>query len=133
MNTARTAPRIVRTDREPALVAHRVVWQVADGGATVHERLVRNLTNLLDELETEGVQVEVVAHGAGLPLVLANGRTAGAVADLCGRGVVFLACENTLRRQGLGVDDLTDGVETVPSGIAEVVRRQSAGWGYLRA
>ncbi|MFP5372751.1 MAG: DsrE family protein [Actinomycetes bacterium] len=127
------APRILGEEPGSAPVAHRVVWQVADGGVTVHERLLRNLTNLLDELQTEGVQVEVVTHGAGLDLLLANGRAVDTLGDLGERGVVFLACENTMRRKHLASSDLVPGVQIVPSGVAEVVRRQSAGWGYLRA
>lgn len=133
MTGARPASRTTGSEPPAAVVAHRVVFQVADGGVTVHERLLRNLTNLLDDLQGEGVEVEVIAHGPGLALLLARGRAVDTLAGLQQRAVVFSACENTLRRQHLTVADLVDGVRTVPSGIAAVVRRQSEGWSYLRA
>lgn len=131
MTRTQTAPRVVAS--RSASVAHRVVWQVADGGAATQERLLRNLTNLIDELGVEGLQVEIVAHGAGLDLLLAQGRAVDTLRGLGERGVVFLACENTMRRRHLASSDLIPGAQAVPSGIAEVVRRQSDGWSYLRA
>ena len=47
-------------------------------------------------------------------------------------GVVFAACENTMRRQNVGKADLLPFVTTVDSGVAEIVRKQEAGWSYLR-
>ena len=55
MTGAGTAPGTGATPRDPGQVAHRIVWQVVDGGADLHERLLRNFSNVLDELEAEGV------------------------------------------------------------------------------
>ena len=44
----------------------------------------------------------------------------------------FAACENTLREKGIPKESLLPGVATVPSGAAEVVRRQQDGFGYFR-
>lgn len=120
-------------DPVPVSVSHHVVWQVVDDGPVMHERLLRQVANLLADLGAEGVEVEVVAHGAGLDLLLPGGAAARLVRDLQGRGVAFLACENTLRSRELEVGDLLADVRAVPSGVAAIVRRQSQGWSYLRA
>ena len=112
---------------------YQVVWQVVDGEPAMHQRLVRHVANLLADLVAEGVEVEVVAHGAGLDLLLPDRDTADAVRNLQEHGVAFLACENTLRSRALVVGDLLAGVGTVPSGVGALVRRQSQGWSYLRA
>jgi intracellular sulfur oxidation DsrE/DsrF family protein len=114
-------------------VLHHVVWQVVDDGPVMHERLLRQVANLLADLGAEGVEVEVVAHGAGLDLLLPGGPAAELVRDLQCRGVAFLACENTLRSRELEVGDLLADVGAVPSGVGAIVRRQSQGWSYLRA
>ena len=120
-------------DHVPVSVLHHVVWQVVDDGPAIHERLLRQVANLLADLAGEGVDVEVVAHGAGLDLLLPGGPNAELVRDLQGRGAAFLACENTLRSRELEVRDLLADVRAVPSGVAAIVRRQSQGWSYLRA
>ena len=112
---------------------HQAVWQVVDGEPAMHQRLVRHVANLLADLGADGVAVEVVAHGAGLDLLLPDRDTADAVRGLQERGVAFLACENTLRSRDLEIGDLLADVGTVPSGVGAIVRRQSQGWSYLRA
>ncbi len=111
----------------------RVVWQVVDGGVDLHERLLRQVSNLLADLQPAGVEIEVVAHGAGLDLLLTPGRVADLVRELQEGGVVFVACDNTLRSRGLTLLDLVEGVRAAPSGVGHLVRRQQAGWSYLRA
>jgi len=49
------------------------------------------------------------------------------------KGVVFAACENTMKRRGVSKEALVSFAHTVDSGVAEVVRKQEAGWSYVRA
>ena len=37
-----------------------------------------------------------------------------------------------MRSQNLTSTDLIDGVHIVPAGVAELVRKQRAGWAYLK-
>lgn len=54
------------------------------------------------------------------------------VERLIKEGVKFEACENTLRDKSTPKENLISGVTTVPSGAAEVVRRQPDGFGYFK-
>jgi uncharacterized protein len=45
--------------------------------------------------------------------------------------VIFAGCENTMQREKLEKKDLIEQATTVDSGVAEVVRKQTAGWAYL--
>ncbi len=48
-------------------------------------------------------------------------------------GVRIFACENTLTSFNLNRDNLALGIETVPSGVAELGRLQvNEGWGYIK-
>ncbi|WP_207204831.1 DsrE family protein [Neobittarella massiliensis] len=48
------------------------------------------------------------------------------------RGVVFTACQNALRANGISTQALPGFVHTVPAGIAELVDRQEEGWAYVK-
>jgi intracellular sulfur oxidation DsrE/DsrF family protein len=49
-----------------------------------------------------------------------------------GKGVVFEACENTMKKKSLSKEDLLPGTKTVPSGAVEIIRKQSAGYSYFK-
>jgi intracellular sulfur oxidation DsrE/DsrF family protein len=93
---------------------------------------LKNVANILKE--APDAQVEVVCHGAGIGL-LEKARTdhAEAVEALIKKGVKFAACENTMRQKSIRKEDLLPGVETVPSGAVEVIRKQQAeGYAYFK-
>lgn len=108
-----------------------VVVHLDEDGEAKHQALLRNLGNVLDDLGA-GTEVELVAHGAGIGLCLADSPQAEGLQALIARGVVVVACENTLRHQGIDPERLAAGVVTVPAGIGEVVRKQYQGWAYVR-
>jgi intracellular sulfur oxidation DsrE/DsrF family protein len=62
-----------------------------------------------------------------------NALAAKRIGSLTGKRVVFTACENTLKRKSIPREDLLPGVGAVDSGVAEVVRRQEAGWAYIKS
>lgn len=108
-----------------------VVVHLDEGDDMKHEAVVRNVKNLLDDFDG-ALEVELVTHGAGVGLCLPESRVANEVQELIARGVTVTACENTLRGRGLDRSTLAEGVITVPAGIGELVRKQQAGWAYVR-
>ena len=80
----------------------------------------------------KGAQVEVVCHGGGIGLVETAREHADLIAQLQQQGVNFVACENTMRTKSIEPEDLLPGVETVPSGAVEVLRKQHAGYAYFK-
>jgi intracellular sulfur oxidation DsrE/DsrF family protein len=112
---------------------YRVVFQVTADSPEQWNGLLGNIENLRRALGDQLREVEVVAHGPGLGLVLrTNSAYADRMAALSNQGVRFLACENTLARRKLAKADLLPFVGTVDSGVAQVVRRQRQGWQYIR-
>ncbi len=98
-----------------------------------HGQGLRNIKNILREVGDQGILIEVVCHSSGIGL-LEKDRTeyTEEVSTLLGRGVQFVACENTMRKKDLQLEDLIPGVETVPSGAVEIIRRQHSGYAYFR-
>lgn len=88
--------------------------------------------NLLEDDSVEIDDVAVVAQAGGVGALLADGGSVDAVESLLEADVAVRACGNTLQNEGREESDLVDGVETVPSGVGEVVRLQDDGYAYVR-
>ena len=93
---------------------------------------LKNISNILKE--TKGPSdIEVVCHGAGINLLVKDKSSHGEeVTRLMKDKVRFAACENTMKEKGIAKEQLLPGVETVPSGAFEVIKKQQEGFGYFR-
>lgn len=112
---------------------HRIVFELTSAEPDTWNALLNNVENVRRALGEERTEVEVVVHGKGLGFVKPGKQELGErMKQLAKAGVVFSACENTMRRQNVVRADLLPFVTTVDSGVAEIVRKQEAGWSYLR-
>jgi intracellular sulfur oxidation DsrE/DsrF family protein len=111
---------------------HKVVIQLNTSDTLVWHGALKNISNLQTALGTS-TQIEVVAHGAGIS-ILVDGKTTqkAKIAELAASGVLFKACENTIRERKIDRTTILPQAGTVPSGVAEVVLKQEAGWAYLK-
>lgn len=112
--------------------SHKVVVQLNTSDTLVWHGALKNISNLQAALGP-GTQVELVAHGAGIS-ILVDGKTTqkAKIAELAAAGVLFKACENTIRERKIDRATILLQAGTVPSGVAEVVLKQEAGWAYLK-
>jgi hypothetical protein len=112
---------------------HRAVFHVNVDQEERWKEILSNVENVQKAFGADKVEIEVVAHGAGIGLVLAkNAELRERIEKIEKTGPVFAACNNTIRRQELSASDLTPGVKVVDSGIAEVIRKQEEGWSYVK-
>jgi uncharacterized protein len=119
-------------DKENAKV-HRAVIEVTAEAAPQWEAVLNNVENLQKAFAPERIEIEIVAHGKGLAMLQkTNAAQSERMARIAAAGVKFAACENTMRRMKVQKSDLLEFVTTVDSGVAEVVRKQEAGWAYLK-
>lgn len=120
-------------DERPKAAEHRVVFELTSDDAEAWKSVLNNIENVRKALGP--TSIELVAHGKGLALLTVS-SSAGVYDRLkqsAEAGVVFAACENTMKRQNLKKEDLVPFATTVDSGVAELVRRQEEGWSYLRS
>lgn len=111
---------------------HRVVFELTSNHPEAWTAVLNNVENLRRAFGPDATKVEVVAHGNGLGFLRRmNTILQGRMQKLADAGAVFAACENTMRRQHVTKADLLPFVTTVDSGVAEVVRKQEAGWAYV--
>ena len=102
-------------------------------GAEQWNGALRNVENAQKSLGAASTHIEVVTHGKGVGLLLAttaatNPEVWRTVESLHARGVVFAVCGNTLAKMRIAKDQLVPLAATVDSGIAEVIRKQAAGF-----
>ncbi len=116
---------------EPGM--HRVVIEMSGDGPERWEGVLNNVDNLQKAFGADRTKIEVVAHGRGLGLLL--GTNEALKARMQGEhdaGVVFAACQNSMRKFNVTKEQLLPFATTVDSGVAEVVRKQEEGWSYLK-
>lgn len=113
--------------------SHRIVFALSSGDESDWKLTLNNVRNLISGLAPDVVDVEVVAFGPGIAFLKSDVSEAADITGLEHKHVRFVACETAMHGAGLSRADLDPGVETVPSGIAEVVRRQEEGWTYIKA
>jgi len=118
---------------EKAAGPHRVLFEVTMEGNEEWTAVLNNVENLRKSLG-EKTEIEVVAHSKGLGLLLAKDNPlAERMKKLADEDVVFAACENTMRKKNVTNDQLVPFATTTDSGVAEVVRKQEAGWSYIKS
>lgn len=114
--------------------AHRVVFELSTDHTPSWNALLNNVENVQAHFGAANTEIEVVAHGPGIGLVLkSNPALADRMEALSKQKVVFAACNNTLTRKKIPSEDLLPFVTVVPAGVAEVILKQEAGWAYVKA
>ncbi|GAA4442739.1 hypothetical protein GCM10023188_42780 [Pontibacter saemangeumensis] len=110
---------------------HRIVYDMVVADTAQHAGLMRQLNNI--KRGWPDAQIEVVVHGKALDMLVADQSTqVDAIRELQAKGVVFAACENTMRAHQVVKAQLIPSVITVPMGVGEIIMKQEEGWGYIR-
>jgi len=113
---------------------HRVVMHLNSGDEKVQRGVLNNIRHLYQALGRDGLQLELVVHGAGLGLLTKQTTTLGP--DLtqlqAEYGVRYTACSNTMKAMKVAREDLLDEVgDTVPA-MVRLMERQEQGWSYIK-
>jgi intracellular sulfur oxidation DsrE/DsrF family protein len=114
----------------------KVVYHFSDG----LEQASNGLRNINNHLEVNPkAKIVVVSHARGVDFLMKDARDKNgnpynvAVEDLKARGVTFEVCEITLRNRKLAKAQFIEEVSYVPSGVAEITKKQQReGYAYLR-
>jgi intracellular sulfur oxidation DsrE/DsrF family protein len=137
---------------QESIKRYRAVLDVTGAGEEQWQGALNNVENLRKAFGENPIQVEVVVHGKALQMLVAKrgemdqagapNHEGGARGDhpplytrlksLTDAGVIFAACENTMQRQQVSKEDLLPFARTVDSAMAELVRKQTEGWAYIK-
>lgn len=124
---------VAAVSQTPKTPKHRVVFEVIEPEGSAWAVLPLHVNNMRAAFEKDGgSQVEVVFYGAGLNMLLKkNTAYEERLKQLADSGVTLAACQNAMRLMNVKTEDLFPFASQVDSGIAELVRKQEAGWAYI--
>jgi intracellular sulfur oxidation DsrE/DsrF family protein len=112
---------------------YRAIFDLSVEGADRWDAALRNVENLRKALGPDQVEVEVVVHGKAYPLVQkTNGAMEERLRGLSESGVRLALCRNTMKRFEVAPDSLFPFVGTVDAAVAELVRKQTEGFAYVK-
>jgi hypothetical protein len=112
---------------------HHVAFQLSEGDDKAWSSIIIHVNNTMNALADDGgAEVEVVFWGPGIDMIRkTNTAYEERLKQLSDRGVKLLACRNAMKFHHVTTEDLFPFTGQVDSGIAEVVRKQEAGWAYI--
>lgn len=111
---------------------HRVVFHLTSPDTAAYRALTKQVHHV--QIEWPSAQIEVVAHNKGINMLVADKTNVQAeISTLKGTGVVFSACENTLRSQKIDKSQIVKESGFVPAGVVRVAELQEQGWSYIKA
>jgi len=110
----------------------RVVIHIDDADIERQRLASGNVMNLLDDEALASADIEVVFNGAAIWALTGRSALSAELTPLQARSVVRVACNNSMRKAGISVDQLVPNVIVVSSGISHLVRRQHERWAYIR-
>ncbi len=113
------------------LKKHKIVMQFTDGDSVSQAVVTGQVKNI--RTAWPNAEIEVVCHGAGLDLLMTSkSKASKALIDWSAQGVVFSACNNTMKRRNIKKEELIPAVQVVPSAMIELTLKQEQGWAYVK-
>lgn len=111
---------------------YKIIFQLASGDTSVHRSTIKQLYNALAAAPKS--TLELVCHNAGISFLQSSKTTvADKIQELKNMGVVFAACENTLRDRKIDKKEIVPQAIFVPSAVIELAAKQKKGWAYIKA
>jgi intracellular sulfur oxidation DsrE/DsrF family protein len=124
---------LAAVSQTPAGPKHHVVFQLTEPDGPAWGTLIIHVTNMREAFAKDGgSEVEVVFFGAGLNMLRkTNTAYEERLKKLADSGVTLSACQNAMRLMNVKTEDLFPFASQVDSGVAELARKQEAGWAYI--
>lgn len=123
----------VAVSQTPAEPKHKAVFQLTEPQGQDWDMLIAHVNNARAALAKDGgSEMEVVFFGPGLNMLLKkNAAYEERLKQLADSGVKLAACQNAMRLMNVKSEDLFPFATEVDSGVAELIRKQTAGWTYI--
>ena len=111
---------------------HRVVWDLSSADTTSQAAVFRQINNA--KVEIPDLEIEVVFHGqAVLAMTKDSTQFAERIKIAKAKGVTLAVCNNSLKRLKIDPAQIKAEGTIVPSAVAEMIKKQTDGWSYLKA
>ena len=110
----------------------KVILQVSDADPAKWNLALNNAKNVQQDYDAAKIDVEIVVYGPGIGMLKADSAAAKRVEEARNAGVNIVACQNTMKANKLTEADMLPNTSYVPSGVVELIKKQRAGYAYIR-
>ena len=111
---------------------HKIVFQLSIDDTLAHKALMKQLTNIITV--SPDTKIEVVCHGPGLNMLTdAKTTVLPKIKELTEKGILFVACEFSLKERNVDKSAILKEAGFVKAGIIEIVTKQEEGWSYIKS
>jgi len=117
---------------DAAAAKDKVVFQVSDADPAKWNLALNNAKNVQQMIGADKVDAEIVVYGPGIGMLKLDSSVAGRIEEAKKANVTIVACENTMKAMKLTKDDMLPNTSYVPAGVVELMKKQQAGYAYIR-
>jgi uncharacterized protein len=111
---------------------HKIIWDMASADTAQQRGLLKQINNVLVADPT--TIIEVLYHGNAVYAMLKDtGYHKEQIIALQKKGVVFAACNNSLKSRNIDPSRIMKEAIIVPVAILELVKKQELKWSYIKA
>jgi intracellular sulfur oxidation DsrE/DsrF family protein len=114
-------------------VREQAIFAVTDADPAKWNFTLGNIANALDGIGADKADIELVIYGPAIAMLKKDSVVADKLAAALARGVRIAACQNSMRGFKIEAADLVPGAVVVPAGVVELIRREHAGYAYVRS
>lgn len=115
---------------------HKAFFHLNEGDPAKAIAVLTNMQNYVDVVGWQNIEaLELVVHGPGLRPFIVKGihpDVKGKVETLLTGGLKMGACQITMKRQNIKLEELIEGLPAIPSGVVRVMELQEKGYAYIR-
>ena len=115
-------------------VKYHLLIQVSEDSIDKMNSALNTARNVQHVFGPENIEIEIVVYGAGVKTLkyYAPIPIADKIKEVTTEGVRLVACEIAMRTHKMRPSDMIEEVRYVPSGVVELVEKQTQGWSYIR-
>jgi intracellular sulfur oxidation DsrE/DsrF family protein len=131
LSLAMAGSGLAAESEEKPFAEKHVVLQISDPNPFKQTLVLNVASNLIKHYGQDQVDIEIVAFGPGLRLLLADNANKSRIEGLAGQGVRFAACSNTIRAftRKLGHEPaLNPHAVRVAAGVVRIIDLVSQGY-----
>jgi hypothetical protein len=110
----------------------KVVMQVSDADTGKWNLALNNAKNVQQSYGADKIDIEIVVYGPGIGMLKADSAIGNRIDEAKAAGVKVVACENTMKANKLTKEDMLPDTSYVPSGVVELIKKERAGYVYIR-
>ncbi|MCK5547209.1 MAG: DsrE family protein [Rhodospirillaceae bacterium] len=121
--------------------SHHLVLQINANDPALMNLVLNNAEQSKAAYEADGkkLEVEIVAYGPGLKMLLPGSPVAPRIQNFAsnGTGIGFAACGNTMKKMSKKAGKQLEllefsNIKMVPAGVVHIMQRQDQGWHYIK-